>query len=247
MTTPNAAEQRTGHPSVVGSPGGTGSASVAAPTGAPAAGRRRPTRRQAVAKRALDVVAAASGLLLASPVMAAVAVAVRVDSPGPVLFTQRRVGRHGREFDIHKFRTMTVAAPGEDHQGVTATGDARITRVGAVLRRTKLDELPQLADVLVGHMSLVGPRPEVPRYVAQWDPALRPVILSVRPGITDPASLAGLDEGAELARASDPERYYVEVLLPRKQALYVEYVENASCRGDVRLLLATLRALLRRH
>lgn len=215
-----------------------GTASVASP--------RRPTRRQAALKRAVDIVGAAGGLLLTSPVMAAVAVAVRVDSPGPVLFTQTRVGLGGREFDIHKFRTMTVAAPGENREAVTAAGDARITRVGALLRRTKLDELPQLFDVLVGHMSLVGPRPEVPRYVEAWNPELRPVILSVRPGLTDPASLAGIDEGAELARASDPDRYYVEVLLPRKQAMYVAYVENASLGGDVRLVLATLRALLRR-
>lgn len=215
-----------------------GTASVASP--------RRPTRRQAALKRAVDIVGAAGGLLLTSPVMAAVAVAVRVDSPGPVLFTQTRVGLGGREFDIHKFRTMTVAAPGESREAVTAAGDARITRVGALLRRTKLDELPQLFDVLVGHMSLVGPRPEVPRYVEAWNPELRPVILSVRPGLTDPASLAGIDEGAELARASDPDRYYVEVLLPRKQAMYVTYVENASLGGDVRLVLATLRALLRR-
>lgn len=215
-----------------------------APT--PGVATRVPSRRQALLKRAVDVVASASGLLVTSPVMAAVAVAVRVDSPGPVLFTQRRVGLHGREFDIHKFRTMTVAAPGEDRQAVTAAGDARITRVGAFLRRTKLDELPQLGDVLVGNMSLVGPRPEVPRYVARWDPALRPVILSVRPGITDPASLAGLDEGAELARAADPERYYVDVLLPRKQAMYVDYVAHASLRGDVGLLVETVRALLRR-
>ncbi|WP_312720553.1 sugar transferase [Mobilicoccus sp.] len=215
-----------------------GTASVASP--------RRPTRRQAALKRAVDIVGAAGGLLLTSPVMAAVAVAVRVDSPGPVLFTQTRVGLGGREFDIHKFRTMTVAAPGENREAVTAAGDARITRVGALLRRTKLDELPQLFDVLVGHMSLVGPRPEVPRYVEAWNPELRPVILSVRPGLTDPASLAGIDEGAELARASDPDRYYVEVLLPRKQAMYVTYVENASLGGDVRLVLATLRALLRR-
>lgn len=215
-----------------------GTASVASP--------RRPTRRQAALKRAVDIVGAAGGLLLTSPVTAAVAVAVRVDSPGPVLFTQTRVGLGGREFDIHKFRTMTVAAPGENREAVTAAGDARITRVGALLRRTKLDELPQLFDVLVGHMSLVGPRPEVPRYVEAWNPELRPVILSVRPGLTDPASLAGIDEGAELARASDPDRYYVEVLLPRKQAMYVAYVENASLGGDVRLVLATLRALLRR-
>ncbi|GAB47058.1 sugar transferase [Mobilicoccus pelagius] len=206
--------------------------------------RRRVDRRRAQLKRSVDVVVSAGGLLATSPLLAGIALAVRADSPGPVLFTQTRVGLHGCEFEIHKFRTMTVAAPGEDRQAVTATGDARITRVGALLRRTKLDELPQLYDVLVGHMSLVGPRPEVPRYVAAWDPVVRPIILSVRPGITDPASLAGIDEGAELARAEDPERHYLENLLPCKQAMYVAYVENATLAGDLRLVLDTVRALV---
>ncbi|MDO5628479.1 MAG: sugar transferase, partial [Mobilicoccus sp.] len=155
-------------------------------------------------------------------------------------------GRGGQEFAIHKFRTMHVQAPGERRVSVTAAGDPRITRVGRVLRCTKLDELPQLWDVLRGQMSLVGPRPEVPEYVAAWDPDRALVILSVRPGITDPASLAGLDEASELASVADPDRHYRDVILPRKEAMYVEYVRTASLRGDLRLILATLRALLTR-
>ncbi|MDO5629401.1 MAG: sugar transferase, partial [Mobilicoccus sp.] len=150
-------------------------------------------------KRMFDVAVSAAGLVLSSPLLAGIAAAVRVDSPGPILFRQTRVGRGGREFAIHKFRTMHVQAPGEQRVSVTAAGDPRVTRVGRVLRRTKLDELPQLWDVLRGQMSLVGPRPEVPEYVAAWDPDRALVILSVRPGITDPASLAGLDEASELA------------------------------------------------
>lgn len=232
-------------------PGTSSVCDCTAPTPDRASGRGRsssPTarRRQAALKRAVDVVVSGVGLVVTGPVMGAVAVAVKADSPGPVFFRQTRVGLGGREFRIHKFRTMSVAAPGERRDAVTATGDARITRVGHVLRRSKLDELPQLLDVLAGDMSLVGPRPEVPRYVAMWDPTMRSEILSVRPGITDPASIAGIDEGAELAAAHDPEQHYVEVLLPRKQAMYVDYVRNASLVGDLRLLWATARAVVRR-
>lgn len=202
--------------------------------------------RQVEAKRTLDVVASGAGLVLTSPLFIGIAAAIRADSPGPVFFRQVRVGRDGEEFSIHKFRTMRVERPGEKRVAVSAAGDPRVTRVGRVLRRTKLDELPQLIDVLTGRMSLVGPRPEVPQYVAQWDPASRDVILSVRPGITDPASLAGIDEAAELAGAADPDRYYVDVLLPRKQAMYVEYVRGATLLGDLRLIASTLRAVVRR-
>ena len=126
---------------------------------------------------------------------------------------------------------------------ITVGADARITRAGAFLRRHKLDELPQLIDVLKGDMSLVGPRPEVPRYVAMYPPALREKVLSVRPGITDPASLQFRDESALLARAADPEREYREVVLPQKLRLAADYVDTASLGGDLRLIAATLRAL----
>ena len=197
-----------------------------------------------MAKRVFDLLASAIGLVLLSPLLLAAALAVRLDSPGPVLFRQERVGRHGRIFRIHKFRTMTHAtAP----QGplITVGDDARITRVGAFLRRTKIDELPQLLDVLSGDMSIVGPRPEVPRYVAMYPAGIRDTVLSVRPGITDPASLRFVDESALLARAADPEREYVEVVMPQKLAAAVAYAEQATLASDLRVIGRTLRALVR--
>jgi lipopolysaccharide/colanic/teichoic acid biosynthesis glycosyltransferase len=188
-------------------------------------------------KRAFDVGCAAAGVLVTSPVLLLVAVAVRVESPGPVLFRQERVGRHGATFRIHKFRTMHVDAAGP---AVSAQGDPRVTRVGAVLRRTKLDELPQLFDVLSGDMSMVGPRPEVPEYVELWGAEARSAILSLRPGITDPASLTFRHEGDQLARVPDPEAYYVQTLLPKKVMLYLEYVATRSFRRDLAVLLKTL-------
>lgn len=198
-----------------------------------------------MAKRLFDVLASALGLLLLAPVLLAVAIAIKLDSPGPVFFRQVRLGRHGVPFRIHKFRTM--AHPDADADAVTTQltvgTDLRITRIGALLRRTKLDELAQLIDVFIGRMSLVGPRPEVPRYVALYPPALRDKVQSVRPGITDPASLAYRDEAARLARAADPEREYVEVVMPAKLQLSARYVDEASFIGDLRLIAATLRAL----
>ena len=198
-----------------------------------------------MAKRLFDVLASGLGLLLLAPLLLTLAIAIKLDSPGPVFFRQLRVGRHGVEFRIHKFRTMahretTVEAATAQ---LTVGADPRITRVGALLRRTKLDELAQLIDVFIGRMSLVGPRPEVPRYVALYPPVLRDKVLSVRPGITDPASLAFRDESARLASAADPEREYVEVVMPAKLQLSARYVDEASFIGDLRLIAATLRAL----
>ena len=196
-----------------------------------------------MAKRLLDVFSSFAGLLLLAPLFAAIAVWIRLDSPGPVFFRQERVGRDGAPFRIHKFRTMR-AAPGPDDLAITVGADPRITRAGAFLRRTKLDELPQLIDVLRGDMSLVGPRPEVPRYVADYPADVRAKVLSVRPGITDLASLQYRDESALLARAADPEREYREVVLPAKLRLAVEYVDHATLAGDLRLIGLTLRTLL---
>ena len=195
------------------------------------------------AKRAFDLLVGGAGLLLAAPLMLALALWVKADSPGPALFRQQRVGQGGRMFNILKFRTMRA---GSDGQGpaVTDAGDARITRAGAWLRRTKLDELPQLLNVLRGEMSLVGPRPEVPRYMALYEPAVRGRILSVRPGITDLAALEFRDEERLLAAAPDVERAYVEQILPVKQRYYLDYVARHSVGGDVRILLKTLAALL---
>lgn len=195
-----------------------------------------------VAKRLLDLVFAAAGLFLLAPLMTVIAVCVRLDSPGPVFFRQLRVGRGGVPFRIHKFRTMRADATSSGLP-LTVGADPRITRVGRLLRRTKLDELPQLIDVLAGTMSLVGPRPEVPRYVALYPEAVRRQVLSVRPGITDPASIAYRDENALLASAADPERVYVEQVLPAKLRAALDYVEHRSLRGDLRLIGATLRAV----
>lgn len=190
-------------------------------------------------KRAFDLLVACGGLLLLAPLLLLIALAVKLDSPGPVFFRQQRVGRNGAPFRIHKFRTM-VHDPLERGPQITSGADPRITRVGAYLRRTKLDELAQLVDVVQGSMSLVGPRPEVPRYVALYPQALRAKVLSVRPGITDLASIEFRDENDLLARAADPEHEYVHVVMPRKLALAASYVDQASFATDLRLIGRTL-------
>jgi lipopolysaccharide/colanic/teichoic acid biosynthesis glycosyltransferase len=194
-------------------------------------------------KRALDLVAAVLGLLLLAPLFAVIAIAIKVDSPGPVFFRQERVGRHGRLFRIFKFRTMTAEPAQPGAVQVTAAGDPRITRVGRILRRTKLDELAQLIDVLRGTMSLVGPRPEVPRYVAHYPPQWRERLLSVRPGITDFASVRYLDENELLAQAEDPEREYLDVILPTKLRYALQYVDEPTIANDLRVLGITLRTV----
>jgi lipopolysaccharide/colanic/teichoic acid biosynthesis glycosyltransferase len=194
-----------------------------------------------VAKRSLDIACSAVGLLLLSPVLAAAALAVKLSSEGPVLFRQRRIGKGGRPFQILKFRSMRPGAPGP---AITAGGDARVTRVGRLLRRTKIDELPQLWNVLVGDMSLVGPRPELPRFVARFA-AEYARILTVRPGITDYAALEFVDEESALASAADPEAAYVQRVLPAKIALYHRYLDRRSFRTDLAILARTVAALLR--
>ena len=196
-------------------------------------------------KRLFDVVSAILGLLVFGLPMLLVALWIRLDSPGPVFFRQERVGRHGKRFRIHKFRTMTVDAEQRGPQ-LTVGADARVTRAGRVLRANRLDELPQFLDVLAGHMSLVGPRPDVPRYVAQWPAALRERVLAVRPGMTDPASLEFRDEATLLAAAADPEREYLEVILPRKLARAAEYADRASFWTDLAVIGRSVGVLLSR-
>jgi lipopolysaccharide/colanic/teichoic acid biosynthesis glycosyltransferase len=188
-------------------------------------------------KRVFDVSAAAAGLLIASPVMALAAVAIRLDSPGPVLFRQERVGRHFKRFSIYKFRTM-VADAGQLGGELTAGADPRITRVGRWLRRTKIDEVPQLLNVLKGDMSLVGPRPEVPRYVELFREDYQ-YVLTVRPGITDLASVKYRHESDLLAQSPDAEEEYVRRILPDKIALARQYIDHASLAGDLALLVRT--------
>ena len=195
-------------------------------------------------KRAFDAIAAAVGLLLLAPVLLLIALAVRVDSPGPAIFRQVRVGLSGREFKMLKFRSMTND-PAGPKASLTIAGDPRITRVGHLIRKAKLDELPQLWNVVKGDMSLVGPRPEVPDFVALYPEAVRKEVLSVRPGITDYAAIAYKDENDILAVSRDPHQTYVREILPRKLAMYQEYVRTRSFIGDMRILYRTCTNLMR--
>jgi lipopolysaccharide/colanic/teichoic acid biosynthesis glycosyltransferase len=198
----------------------------------------------AVGKRLLDVGGAAIGLIALSPLFVLIVVFVRLESEGPAFFRQARVGLRGEMFTILKFRTMHVGLR-RNASSITVRGDTRITRVGAILRRTKLDELPQLMNVLLGTMSLVGPRPELPAYFARYTPEQRSVIASVKPGMTDFAALELRDEEAILAQYEDPEKAYVDVLMPRKFALYRKYIEEQSMSLDLQLIYRTVAELFR--
>jgi len=193
-------------------------------------------------KRVVDVTVAAMGLFLLAPLMGAIALAIKLGDGGSIFFSQTRVGQFGLPFRMHKFRTMIQYA---EQVGVPLTigNDARITKVGYWLRRTKLDELPQLWNVVKGEMSLVGPRPEVPRYVALYTPEQRQV-LEVRPGITDLASLRFMDEASCLAQMPNPEAAYLTVVLPHKLTINLEYMRQRTTFSDVAIVLATLWRLV---
>ena len=180
---------------------------------------------------------AAAGLLLLAPVLAALAVAILWDDGAPVFFGQTRVGRKGKPFRIWKFRTMRTGSQGTV---ITAAGDPRVTRAGAVLRRCKLDELPQLFNVLKGDMSLVGPRPEVPEYV-QLEAPIWQAVLQVRPGVTDLATLLYRDEEKLLGASDDPTAFYREIVLPAKLRLNLGYLRSRSFLRDLKLILLTIR------
>lgn len=189
-------------------------------------------------KRSFDVAASAGGLLLLAPVLAASAIAVRLTSKGPAFFLQERVGRNFKPFRIVKFRTMVVDAPKLGGPLTQGSRDPRITAVGRFLRKSKIDELPQLWNVLKGEMSLVGPRPEVAKYVEMFRDDYAE-ILSIRPGITDPASIKYRNEAAELEKGPDPETAYVERILPDKIALAKQYLRDSSFFYDLKLLFQT--------
>lgn len=193
-------------------------------------------------KRLFDLFASGLGLLVLSPLFALIALLVRLSSPGPIFYRARRVGRGGREFTLYKFRSM-VANADRQGPGITAAGDPRVTPIGHVLRRTKLDELPQLWNVLHGDMSLVGPRPEDPRYVALYTPEQRRV-LDVRPGITSLASIEYRNEEAIL-RGPDWEQRYIREVMPAKLAIDLRYVQQATLLTDLLIILRTLLALFR--
>ncbi|MFM6929118.1 MAG: sugar transferase [Bdellovibrio sp.] len=191
-------------------------------------------------KRVFDLIFSLGGLVVLSPILIALSMWIKMDSKGPVFFRQERVGLDGRLFFIHKFRTMRTA-----NQGllITVAGDPRITRSGSFLRKYKLDELAQLLDVLKGDMSFVGPRPEVSRYVAAYPEEVRIKTLSVRPGITDWASIEFKDENDILRESVDPEKDYIEKILPIKLKYHLAYVESASFFGDIKVILLTLKAI----
>ena len=193
-------------------------------------------------KRIFDVVCAALGLVISSPIWVIAAVATKLSSPGPVLHRAQRVGMDGAPFTLLKFRTMRRDAATQG-PAVTTSGDPRITAVGRWLRRTKIDELPQLWNVLRGEMSLVGPRPEDPRYVALYTPRQRDV-LTVRPGITSPASVAYRHEESLLVGADAEDRYVSEVM-PAKLEIELEYIASRTLLADVKVLLRTAAAVLR--
>ena len=193
------------------------------------------------AKRWLDVLLSAIGLVLWAPLFVLIAIAVRLDSSGPAIFRQWRTGKNGREFVLFKFRSMRAASEGAD--GITVAGEPRITPVGRLLRSGKLDELPQLWNVLRGEMSLVGPRPELPRYVALYSSDQREV-LRVRPGITDPASITYVDEERLLGADANPERAYIERILPDKLAISRDYIREITFLGDLRIVASTLNAIV---
>jgi len=197
-----------------------------------------------IRKRLLDLLLTLPVMLLLLPVYLVVAVAVKLSSRGPVLFRQERVGRGGRPFTILKFRSM-VANASELGPAVTAGRDPRVTGLGRFLRRTKLDELPQLWNVLAGDMSLVGPRPEVPEYVAHYPAHLKEKVLSVPPGITADAAIEFLDEEEALRGVDDAHAHYIERVLPRKLELYERYVDEWTLRSDLKTLFRTFLAMLR--
>lgn len=202
--------------------------------------RRKP---QLIAKRAMDIVLSACALAVLWPLLLLIALAIWIDDPGPVFYRQVRVGRNGKTFRIFKFRSMVMDA---DKKGlaITVGRDSRITRVGAVLRKTKLDELAQLLNVFLGQMSFVGPRPEVPKYVELYTPYQRQVLL-VRPGITDYASIAYRNENDLLAGAPDPEAMYIEQIMPDKIELNMKYLREISPLADIRLILKTIVAVIK--
>ena len=188
-------------------------------------------------KRALDILAATAGLILLSPVFGLVACCIKLTSRGPVLFRQVRIGKDGRPFRILKFRSMMQSSIGD--LKITVAGDSRVTRVGKFLRRHKVDELPQLWNVIRGQMSLVGPRPEVPVYIEEYTREQR-MVLSVRPGITDPGSLVYRHEEEILADHEDPEQFYRTQILPDKLARNKAYLEKITLRNDIRIILKTI-------
>jgi lipopolysaccharide/colanic/teichoic acid biosynthesis glycosyltransferase len=195
-------------------------------------------------KRIFDFFISLFGLAFLSPFLVVVACWIKFDSPGPIFFRQERVGQYGILFRIFKFRTMIVDS--ESQGQITIGRDSRITNIGHKLRHYKLDELPQLINVLVGDMSLVGPRPEVPKYVALYPAIQRETVLSVKPGVTDWASIAYRDENRLLGKSIDAERTYIEEIMPVKLRYYEQYVRSRSLGMDLKIIFLTCAKLMRK-
>lgn len=194
-------------------------------------------------KRLFDILLSGLGLVIISPLLLIVAIWIKLDSPGPIFYRQVRVGLYNKDFRIFKFRSMRI---GSDKGSLVTIGgrDPRITRSGYFIRKFKIDELPQLINVLVGDMSLVGPRPEVRHYVNYWTEEQMHV-LDVRPGITDPASIKFRNENELLAQAEDPEKYYIEVIMQEKIKLYLDYVKKNSLWYDIKLIFQTFWVIIK--
>lgn len=194
-------------------------------------------------KRVFDIIVSFLGLIMLSPMLLIVSLAIKVDSKGPVFFKQKRVGKNKKIFEIYKFRTMVTDAEKLGKQ-ITVGNDNRITRVGKFIRKCKLDEFPQLINVLKGEMSLVGPRPEVPRYVDLYD-EYQSQILLVQPGITDYASIEYRNENEILGKSENPEKTYIEDIMPIKIDLNMKYIKNISLSEDIKLIINTILVILR--
>jgi len=192
-------------------------------------------------KRVFDFIAAFIGIIILSPILVLIAVWIKFSSKGPLFYTQKRVGKDFKEFDIYKFRSMVVNAD-KIGPSVTSSDDFRITEVGKFIRKTKIDELPQLLNVLKGDMSLVGPRPEVMQFVVKKRDEYKKV-LSVRPGITDNAAIEFRDEETIMNAYEDKEKAYLEIILPQKIKFYYNYIDNISFTNDIKLLLHTLKVI----
>ena len=196
-------------------------------------------------KRVFDFISAFLGLLFLSPLLLVVALWIKFDSKGPIFFRQERIGLHGTPFKIHKFRSMSVNT--EKSSRLTIGNDARITKAGNFIRKYKIDELPQLIDVLIGSMSLVGPRPEVAEFMNKYDPIIREKILSVRPGITDWASIQMIDENEILGRYDNPKQAYIDIIMPMKSEYYVSYAESHTFHEDLKIIFATIFKIIKRQ
>ncbi len=194
-------------------------------------------------KRVIDLTSSFLGLILLSPFLLIIALWIKMDSKGPIFFRQLRVGKNGKNFYIHKFRSMRVDS--EKFGQLTIGNDDRVTRSGRFIRKYKIDELAQLIDVFIGTMSLVGPRPEVPKYMSHYSQDVRERILSVKPGITDLASIEMFDENEILSKYDDPVNAYIEIIMPIKASFYLEYIRKQSIIFDIKIIFLTLVKIIK--